>query len=253
MEINKGFDPEYFKELATVEDGNWWFRSRNTLIIWALARYFPQSKNFLEIGCGTGFVLLGIQQAFPDLVLSGGELFGEGISHAEMRLPNVTLFQMDARKIPFEGEFDVIGAFDVLEHIEEDEWVISQMFRAVKIGGGIIVTVPQHRFLWSSIDEYSFHKRRYTREELVEKVEGAGFKIIRITSFVSFLLTLMLISRVKYRTSSRAFDPLAEFRIGHFLNGVFEKIMDMERSLITSGISFPVGGSLLVVARRGGE
>jgi SAM-dependent methyltransferase len=57
------------------------------------------------------------------------------------------LFQMDARKIPFESEFDVIGAFDVLEHIEEDEKALAQIFHAVLPGGGLILTVPQHRFL----------------------------------------------------------------------------------------------------------
>jgi SAM-dependent methyltransferase len=253
VKSSDGFDPKYFSELAAVEDRNWWFCSRNRLITWALGSYFPQAKSFLEIGCGTGFVLSGIQRAFPDLVLSGSELFREGLAYADKRLLGVKLFQMDARRIPFEMEFDVIGAFDLLEHIEADGEVLAQMFRAVKIGGGIIVTVPHHRFLWSSRDVYSFHKRRYTGKELVEKVGRAGFKIIRITSFVSFLLMLMLISRLKYHTLKGAFDPLAEFRISHLLNWTFEKIMDMERGLIKSGISFPLGGSLLVVARRGRE
>ena len=51
-------------------------------------------------------------------------------------MPEARFFQMDARNIPFENEFDVIGVFDVLEHIEEDEIVFSQIFRAVKSGGG---------------------------------------------------------------------------------------------------------------------
>jgi SAM-dependent methyltransferase len=102
------------------------------LIHWVLRHYFPQARNFLEIGCGTGFVLLGIQNAFPGLSLSGSELFGEGLTYAHDRLPHVPLFQMDARRIPFEDEFDVIGAFDVLEHIQEDENVLFQMAQATK-------------------------------------------------------------------------------------------------------------------------
>ena len=64
---------------------------------------------------------------------------------------------MDARRIPFEDEFDVIGAFDVLEHIKEDEQVLVQMHRAVKSGGGIMLTVPQHMFLWSEQDVQAHH------------------------------------------------------------------------------------------------
>lgn len=66
---------------------------------------------------------------------------------------------MDARRIPFEGEFDVIGAFDVLEHIEEDERVLGQLNAALRSGGGIIATVPQHQWLWSEMDTVSGHRR----------------------------------------------------------------------------------------------
>ena len=252
-EGDKGFNASSFEILVGVEEGNWWFRSRNRLINEVLRHYFSQAKNFLEIGCGTGFVLLGIQNAFPGLSVAGSEQFGEGLTYARHRLPGVPLFQMDARRIPFEDEFDVIGAFDVLEHIEEDENVLLQMAQATKKGGGVIITVPQHPFLWSYIDDYSYHKRRYTRKELVEKVAHAGFKIVYATSFVSFLLPLMLLSRVKRRRRGDNFNPIAEFQIGDLLNGVFEKITDMEHGLITSGISLPVGGSLLMVAKRGQE
>jgi SAM-dependent methyltransferase len=249
-ESNEGFDAEYYAQLARLEAQSFWFESRNRLLIWALRCYFPHASSFLEIGCGTGFVLSGIQQEFPGLTLSGSEIFGEGLVFAEKRLPGVTLFQMDARRIPFEGEFDVVGAFDVLEHIGEDEVALVQMFQATKPGGGIMLTVPQHRWLWSAVDEYSFHKRRYTRKDLGEKVGRAGFEIICITSFVFFLLPLMLLSRLRQRRSQDTFDPLSEYKIGDRLNMALEKVLGIERVLIERGYSFPVGGSLLVVARR---
>lgn len=249
-ETNDGFSAVYFAQLATVEESSFWFRSRNNLLIWALRRYFPHINKFLEIGCGTGLVLSGIQRYFPGLKLSGSEIFSEGLDFAKERLPDVNLFQMDARRIPFEDEFDVIGAFDVLEHIDEDELVLLQMFRAIRRAGGIILTVPQHRFLWSGVDEYSFHKRRYTRRDLVGKVERAGFRIIRVTSFVSFLLPLMIFSRLKQCRPQRDFDPLREYKIGTLLNMTFENVLTIERGLIKSGISFPAGGSLLVVAKK---
>jgi SAM-dependent methyltransferase len=157
---------------------------------------------------------------------------------------------MDARRIPFQGEFDVIGAFDVLEHVKEDDEVLSQMYQATRKGGGILVTVPQHPFLWSQADEYARHVRRYKAQELRNKVNRAGFEVVRLTSFVSSLLPLLIVSRFKQGLSGKEFDPMSEFKIGSLVSATLEKILDAERSLIRSGFSFPVGGSLLVVARR---
>src|SRR4029079_5179114 len=64
---NAGFRPEYFDELARFEADNFWFRARNELIVWALQRYFPAGRSFLEVGCGTGFVLSGIHAADTSL------------------------------------------------------------------------------------------------------------------------------------------------------------------------------------------
>jgi SAM-dependent methyltransferase len=244
------FSPDYFAELFKQENRNYWFRSRNQLLIQSLRRFFPNASSLLEIGCGTGFVLLGFQQAFPHLRLYGGELFKEGLMYANQRLPGVTLFQMDARCIPYEMAFDVIGAFDVLEHIQEDEGVLSQMFHAVRPGGGILVTVPQHRFLWSIVDKQAFHKRRYSRQELVDKVERAGFHVLRTTSFVSLLLPVLLLSRLKRHITRAHFDPLAEYNISEPLNAWLEKVLGLERIAIGRGISFPAGGSLLLIAIR---
>jgi SAM-dependent methyltransferase len=157
---------------------------------------------------------------------------------------------MDARKIPFSEEFDVIGAFDVLEHVEEDEEILSQIFKAVKRGGGTIITVPQHPVLWSHQDRYSFHKRRYTRRGLTRKVEKAGFRIVWTTSYVFLLLPLMFLSRLARSMKGDEFDIFRELRIGSLLNLVLSKIMSAELSMVRRGLSLPAGGSLLLVGRK---
>jgi SAM-dependent methyltransferase len=244
-----GFKREYFAQLAKFEEGSFWFGARNRLIQWALGNYFPDSESFFEVGCGTGFVLKGVREAMPRIRLAGSEIFGDGLVFARARLPGVDLYQMDARQIPFEREFDVIGGFDVLEHIVEDDAVLRQMFRATRPGGGILVTVPQHQFLWSAIDEQSMHQRRYSRVELRSKVEQAGFRIQRMTSFISLLLPPMIYSRMR-RNSSRDFQLWREFEISRPLNALLGSILTAERAMIERGISFPAGGSLLVIAKR---
>jgi SAM-dependent methyltransferase len=249
-EKSDGFHASLFSELAPLEAMNFWFRSRNQLIIWAISKYFPELTSFLEIGCGTGYVLSSIEHEFPDIKLCGSEIFSSGLGYAKKRIHACELYQMDARKIPFEEEFDVIGAFDVLEHIQEDERVLSEMYRAVRPGGGIIMTVPQHDFLWSRSDEYACHVRRYSSGDLVHKLHNAGFVIKKKTSFVFLLLPLMMASRLRQSLPVAEYDPLDELRIGGMTNRLLGYAMSIERAGIQAGIRFPVGGSLLMVAYR---
>ena len=190
-----GFRPEIFEQIALLEEKNFWFVARNRLIVWALRRYFPEIGRYLEIGCGTGYVLMGVAQAYPLASLVGSEIFSIGLPYAASRVKSVELIQMDARQIPYVEEFGVIGAFDVLEHIEEDELVLRAMWSALRPGGGIAVTVPQHPWLWSAADESACHVRRYKTGELREKALRAGFKLQFETSFVSLLLPAMVASR----------------------------------------------------------
>ena len=185
-----GFKSSYFSDLARLEEANFWFQSRNQLILWALEEYCQNFQSFLEIGCGTGYVLSGVSKLFPHSTLHGSEIFIAGLGFAAARLPSVNLMQMDAREIPFQEEFDVIGAFDVLEHIEGDERVLAQVYKALKPHGFMLLTVPQHAWLWSTIDEYACHVCRYSASDLHHKISSAGFQIVRSTSFVTSLLTI---------------------------------------------------------------
>lgn len=242
-----------FAELARMEPTSFWFRSRNHLIVSVLRRYFPHASSLFELGCGTGFVLAALRANDPRLRLTGAELYVEGLEIARSRVPDAELLQIDGRHIPFEGEFDVAGAFDVLEHIEEDEVVLGELARAVRPGGGLIITVPQHQWLWSAVDEYSHHRRRYSRRELVAKLERAGFTVRRVTSFVSILLPVMALSRIaKRRQTTEEIDPFADYRLPRSVDAVFERLLAAERALLTRGVSLPAGGSLLAVAEQTG-
>jgi SAM-dependent methyltransferase len=246
----EAFDPHSFEHLPGVEERSFWFRARNELVAWALRSYFPDAGMFLEVGCGTGFVLEGLHRRFPGLRLSGGELFAAGLDTAAERVPAATLYQLDARRIPFDAEFDVVGAFDVLEHIENDEVALAEMARAVRPGGGVLITVPQHPRLWSDVDEFSRHRRRYRRSELRAKLERSGLDVVRLTSFVTLLLPAMVASRLRQRKGPETFDPLAEYGHGPLVDSALGWAMALERKLIRLGLSLPAGGSLLAVARR---
>ena len=251
---NEGYDASFYAELFEVESKNFWFRARNELIVWCLKRYFPAAKSLLEVGCGTGFVLSRLEKSFADLKVWGTEIYAEGLGFAKRRLTGGELFQADARALPFQDEFDVIGAFDVLEHIDEDVVVLKRFHRAVRAGGGVIITVPQHPFLWSEFDAFSKHVRRYRRQELVSKLQVAGFEVVCVGSFVSLLFPAIALTRFAKKTE-RQMSPehlkehmLADLKMGRLMNWTLEKILAVERLLIKAGLRFPFGGSLFAVA-----
>lgn len=246
-----GYEASLFAVLEKLEPQSFWFQARNRLIVWALRTYFPSAQRMLEVGCGTGYVLAGIRRAYPELSLMGSELFPEGLEVARRRVPGVPLLEMDALDVPFRGIFDVVGAFDVLEHIEQDDLVLRELAAAATSHGGLIVTVPQHPRLWSAADEFAGHVRRYTRRQLVEKARRAGWEPVRVTSFVALPVPLFAFSRMLGARDPATYDLERELRLPRPVNAVLDALMQVEQKAIEHGISFPTGGSLLLVARRG--
>jgi SAM-dependent methyltransferase len=247
-----GFKNHYFKELAEFEGGNFWFRARNRLILWALVKYSKKFTNFLEIGCGTGFVVSAIANQFPSTHAVGSEVLDGGLSYARQRNSRVNFIQMDARNIPFQSAFDAIGIFDVLEHIEDDEAVLMQIFEALRPGGLVYITVPQHKWLWSAADDYACHVRRYSNKELLLKIGRAKLELVESTSFITLLLPAMCISRLSLKKYNRSMnmDDIAGLRLHPMVNKIFEWFANVDMALINFGISLPAGGSRFVIARK---
>ncbi len=247
---NDGFSASYFSRLVELETGHFWFEGRNQVILWGLRKYAPEAMSLLEVGCGTGVVLQAVRQSVPGMRLFGSEIFADGLPFAAQRLPETELIQMDARKMPFEREFDAIGMFDVLEHIEEDTVVLGEVWRSVKPGGTVFITVPQHPALWSAVDEHSYHKRRYVATDLKAKLNRAGFEVLHVTSFISLLLPVFILSRLQYRKGLKQLMPGEALEIHPLVNSLFSKILAFERVLIRLGLSLPAGGSLFAIARK---
>lgn len=245
---NDGYQEEDFAKLYRLEDRHFWFQYRNRLLCWALEHFChlaPKSK-MLEIGCGTGVVLKSIQHRFPKTQLFGSELSTTGLTFAARRLPGIPLFQMDARDIPFRDAFDVIGAFDVIEHIQEDTLVLEQIHQALTSKGKLLVSVPQHSWLWSEVDVHACHVRRYSEADLLDKLRHTGFHCLHSTSFVSILLPAMLLSRLKQQQSTNQ----SELEIPNWLNQTFTHCLNLEWFWVKRRFNLPIGGSRLIVAEK---
>lgn len=247
---NDGFSADSHASLDHLQASSFWFRARNKLIRDLAGRFFPSAQSIMEVGCGTGYVLEALQEALPEAQLTGSEIYTEALVYAQRRArADIKLLQMDARRLPFQAEFDLICAFDVLEHIDEDHLALTEFRRALTPGGGLLLSVPQHPSLWSRVDEAAYHKRRYRRRELEDKCRAAGFDVVFSTSFVCSLLPLMALQRLRHRRDSD-YDGSSDFALPAIVDRTFEAALNLERRLIRLGLRFPVGGSRFVVARR---
>jgi SAM-dependent methyltransferase len=244
-----GFDPESFLELSKIEAEHFWFVTRNELIVGLANKFFPDARKFLEVGCGNGAVLRAVAASRPWERLVGSELHPRGLAFARERLPQVEFVQMDARNIPATGLFDLTGAFDVIEHIEEDEAVLRGLRKATQAGGGTIIAVPQHPWLWSRADDVAHHQRRYRRGELEEKFRRNGFEVLFSSSFTALLLPLMAASRLKGRGKTDNDDIDREFTLSPGVNSLLIAVLRAEIRMTLAGLNWPAGGSRIVVGR----
>jgi SAM-dependent methyltransferase len=252
---NEDYSPEAFERLYKAEHKNFWFKSRKRIfhhIIGKLAKKKTGDFSFIEIGCGTGFILKGLSD-IPNLIPTGADVYIEGLKITRERLKNVKLVQLNAVEMPFSDQFDAVGAFDVIEHIGADLEVMKQVNHSLRPNSYFIISVPQFKFMWSYLDDMACHKRRYTRKEIRQKLDAAGFSIKYITSFVFFLFPVMWFGRLFKKNRKKTYnvnDQMKEIEIGPILNAICGFFTRMDELLIKAGISLPFGGSLIVVAQK---
>lgn len=260
---HKGYDPAFFKLLYEVEDKHFWFLSRNRVIaavVKRLASRLTASPWLLEVGCGTGNVLRVLEQACPNGTVIGMDLFAEGLAVAHCRT-TAALVQGDMHRPPLANRFEVIGLFDVLEHVPDDCEVLSEVRRMLVQDGALVLTVPAHPVLWSYFDEASRHCRRYHPEELKRKLIETGYEAEYITQYMFSILPLVWIGRhlaalrgrAKWRKNSRTTELAAqELRPIPVLNEVLSLLLSVEGRWLGRGGTLPLGTSLVAVARKRG-
>ena len=236
-------------------ESSFWVSSRNRLFKSIVQRHLlPTGKTkFLEIGCGTGDFIQQIAKN-DNLEITGSEIYLKGLVYAKKNLPSVDFVQFDVTQGKIGEQFHIITAFDVIEHIENDDAALSNISEMLKKDGVLIISVPQHMFLWSKLDEIVKHKRRYSRRELVAKLKANDLDITFATSFLFTLFPLMLLSRLFDRggdrspSDERALEKRVKF--SGVLNTIFDFLMRIDEGLIRLGASLPFGGTLVVVARK---
>ncbi len=253
----ESFDPYYFEPLYAAEERHFWFIARNKVIC-SLANNALKNQSdsqILEIGCGTGNVLQALEKNFPTAQLVGMDLFREGLQFARRRVKG-GLVQADLAFPPFDRLFDLVGMFDVLEHIQDDQIVLNQTYQMIKPGGWLLLTVPADPRLWSYFDIASHHVRRYTLQELREKVGLAGFLEKFSSAYVAATYPLFWLNRraMDYSISGVEADiqkqAEKEFKVIPIINEILCGVLSLEARWLSKGNRLPFGSSLVLLARK---
>ena len=261
LDIEKSYDPYFFSRLAEIEDRHFWFRARRQVIeslIAQIAFSLPPGYRVLEVGCGTGSVLRVLESVCRRGVVVGMDLFAEALLFAHRR-SSCRLIQGDVHALPFRTEFSLIGLFDVLEHLPDDQQVLSDLSHLLVPGGALVLTVPARKSLWSYFDETSRHCRRYESGELNHKLESAGYQVEYLTYYMAMIFPLIwgwrrLAAMTGPRQPSKAGRArdltLREFRVLPLLNEFLYLLLTQESRLVKRRKILPIGTSLIAVCRK---
>jgi SAM-dependent methyltransferase len=255
--LSEGYDPAFFKSLDQIEDRHFWFRARKRVVaavVRDLTARLANPYHVLELGCGNGGMLRLLKDCSPGGTVVGMDLFAEGLRFARNRC-DCALVQGDAGRPPFGEQFQVVGMFDVLEHIEQDVAALLDVRRMLAPGGAIVITVPAHMSLWSYFDVAAHHARRYSTDELATKLKTAGFDVQYVTQFMGAIYPLVWLGRrVKAVLGGASSDAVKqthqELRITPGLNALLDRALAGEEALIRGRRKITRGTSILAIARR---
>lgn len=240
-------DEAVYREMADVQSMHWWYRGRRHILATVIESLkLPAAAQILEAGCGPGGNLpmlakFGTVSAFEPHDGARDTATAKGVATVlSGTLPD---------GIPFPQAFDLVCAFDVVEHVEADVAAVKALGAKLAAGGRVLLTVPAHPWLWSEHDVRNHHHRRYTRETLAKLIADAGLRIDKLTAFNAHLFPLVAATRAIQ--NSLGLGAKAEEAIpSPAMNGLLEKIFAAEAGRV-AGSGYGTGVSLLAVASAG--
>ena len=247
-------DDALHKELAVMGQRHWWYRARRMIVRAVLQTHLPPNpdRRLLEVGAGTGSVTM-ILGEFG--VVTAVEPHPAALEACRSVAPFAQLFQggietLDELPAVSATPFDVVAAFDVIEHIQDDVAALRRLRPLIADGGRLVLTVPALEVLWGAHDDVNGHFRRYSRSQLIRHLRLAGYQIEYVSYFSTFLLPAVAAVRIGRRVFREPTpDPHSDFKLGPKpVNDVLTWLFSIEARIVGRR-PLPIGSSLVAVAR----
>ncbi len=249
---------DYYEEYYRYERSHWWFIVRSRIIEKTLLRYIKPSSplKILNVGVATG--------ASSQLLMKFGEVvsveYDKDCCEFVSGVLNTKVYNNSIIELPFEsGSFDLVCAFDVIEHVADHELAVSEMYRVCKPEGHLFVTVPAFMSLWSKHDVINHHERRYRLKQLRTLFKKLNGEETYSSFFNSILFPLIFIfrqfSKLVFRNQkedqvSSDFEAIStKSAMGRFINAILSRFFSMEIFLLRF-MKFPVGVSIIFLWKK---
>lgn len=247
--------PDEYRVMYEMEDAHWWYMGMRRIIFSVLDRYCSSNERWriLDAGCGTGAVLRRLGRY--------GDAFGIDIAPEALYLCRERgvqpsqLAQSSVTALPFPGDlFDLVTSLDVLSYLEDDAVGFRELNRVLKKDGWLFINLPAFPFLRGEHDLAVGTKRRFTRPALRQRMEEAGFRVIKLTYVNTFLFPAVAAVRLWKRgarpKSERAQSDLKP--LPPLLNGALAAVLFAEAALLRA-VDFPFGVSVMGLGQKTGE
>jgi SAM-dependent methyltransferase len=237
-----------FEKHEQLEATHWWFEGRRRCIDAVLRRHLRPAPNrrVLDVGCGTGGM-------FPLLAgygqVAGAEFSSDARARAARRFPGITVSPCALpHEVPL-GPFELVTAFDVIEHLDEPVEALKTLAGRLAEGGQLVVTVPAFQFLWSEHDVSLQHRRRYSLALLREHLAAAGFEVKYDSYFNTGLFPAVALARLVGRVLPQRRVDSDLKPAPRPLNAALTTFFGGESHFLKRS-RLPVGVSLIAVAER---
>lgn len=240
---------EEYRLMFELEETHWWYRGLHDLLFSTIQGIFNERRDIriLDAGCGTGFILRRLDRYKAT--------FGIDISEIALRYCRQRGLDRIARSsvsvLPFPDEvFDLIISTDVVYHkqVKNDIAAINEIYRVLKKEGFVIINLPAHDYLRRAHDERVHTRHRYAMNELRNKLEKCGLKVMKISYRNAFSFPALLLSKLINKDSRRKTYTDMKFVIAP-INLLLYSILKME-NLVLKGSNIPFGTSIFCISKK---
>lgn len=249
---------EDFVDLYEVEEKYWWFVGMREITRALLDDFCPRNlENVLDAGCGTGLNLKWLERYAQVAAIKGLDVERDALAFCRKRGANF-LTEASATELPFADDvFDLVTSFDVLVQIpgeNADLRAIAEMHRILKPGGVAFVRAAAYNWMRSGHDIALNTQRRYTLPELAQKLENAGFTVLRRTYANTLPFPLAVVRRlvlkqvglVEKGSDVKPLPPSLDWLNRMLTNALLREAKFLQRP----NSSLPFGLSAICVARK---
>ncbi|WP_218574993.1 class I SAM-dependent methyltransferase [Reyranella sp. CPCC 100927] len=238
-----------YDQMHALEGRLWWYLGLHRLLVDQVQAAVGRDVGpLLDAGCGTGGLLAALGRSRPASRHLGVE-YDADAARLAARKSSATVVIGSVTTLPFaDATLGAIVSADVLSHgLVDPALALKEAHRCLESGGILILNLPAYPWMLSAHDRQVHNVRRFVRGRARALVEEAGFSVRRTSYWNCFLFPLMVARRVLLRNTGSDVQALPAP-----VNALFAAIVGLERRLIGWGLSLPFGGSVLLVAQKGG-